>query len=633
MRILIANRGEIARRIIRTAHRLGHETIAVFGDPDVEAPFVREATMAMALGSASLDESYLSAERVLAAAVEAGAHAVHPGYGFLSENTEFAHACIHAGLTWIGPHPQIIADMGSKIRARQIAEGAGVPTIPGWSGSQDPSELAQAATRIGYPILVKASAGGGGKGIRIARDENEFANALTEASSEAERAFGDGSVIVERYIERPRHIEVQVIGDHHGQVIHLGTRECSVQRRYQKLLEEAPAPNLLAATQYGIIESARKLVEGGGYDSAGTVEFIVNDATGEYFFLEMNTRLQVEHPVTEAITGFDLVELMIRVADGEALPVDTMDRRFDGHAIEARILAEDPLADYAPQIGPIRQLHIPEGARWDAAIEAGSEITPHYDSMIAKLIVHGETRDLAIAKLTRALDELVIDGVITTAQLHRWVIDQPDFLEATLTTRFLDENSLESPTHDEVEHVYTLAATAWAAATTDPAPTSPWVGTSLSLTPHSPQRTVGLENVDGDIMEIRVDTTKLAAHSLPAHTVDIAGRRVAINHRGATYAFSVPPRSQRWAPSIATRKGSDTAITAPFPALVAEVLVKPGDDVQGDEVVVVIEAMKMLHSLRASGATTIDEVRVAVGDQVATGDVLITFETESTEEE
>ena len=403
MRILIANRGEIARRIIRTAHGLGHETVAVYGDPDATAPFVREATMCVALGSASLEESYLSTERILEAAASTGADAVHPGYGFLSENSDFAKACIAAGLTWIGPDPQIIADMGSKIRARAIAEAEGIPTIPGWSESQDPAELAQAADRIGYPILVKASAGGGGKGIRIARDESEFATALAEASTEAERAFGDGRVIVERYIERPRHIEVQVIGDKYGNVIHLGTRECSVQRRYQKLLEEAPAPNLSTEQRKAIAESARLLAESGGYDSAGTVEFILDDDTGEYFFLEMNTRLQVEHPVTEAIAGLDLVELMIRVAVGDVLSVVPSAVRLKGHAIEARILAEDPLAGYAPQIGTIHQLEVPEGIRWEAAIEAGSEITPHYDSMIAKLIVHAGTRELAVSKLTLSL--------------------------------------------------------------------------------------------------------------------------------------------------------------------------------------------------------------------------------------
>ena len=630
MRILIANRGEIARRIIRTAHRLGHETVAVYGEPDADAPFVREATTSVALGWVSLERSYLSIEAILSAAAETGADAVHPGYGFLSENTEFANACIDAGMTWIGPDPRIIADMGSKIKARAIANRAGVPTIPGWSESQDPAELAVAATRIGYPILVKASAGGGGKGIRIAHHESEFANALAEASTEAERAFGDGSVIVERFIERPRHIEVQIIGDKDGRVLHLGTRECSVQRRYQKLLEEAPAPNLPAAIRSEMCEAARSLAAGGMYDSAGTVEFIVDDTTGEYFFLEMNTRLQVEHPVTEAITGLDLVELMIRVAAGEPLPAELPVNANGGHAIEARILAEDPLANYAPQIGPIHQLHVPDGVRWDAGIEAGSEITPYYDSMIAKLIVHAETRELAIEKLARALDELLIDGVTTTAGLHRWLVDQPDFRAGTLTTRFLDENEMEVRSEEEADSVHAQAAAVWAAATSDSAQTGPWSRSSLSLTPHRAKRLIGLEDLNGEVVEVELDGR--ACNALAPHIVDTDARRVAINRDGATHSFSVPPRSQRWAPSKANRAGTDTAIVAPFPALVAEVHVEAGDAVSGDYVVVVIEAMKMLHSLRTSGASTIAEVRVAPGDQVATGDVLVTFETPSTEE-
>ena len=418
MRILIANRGEIARRIIRTAHRLGHETVAVYAEPDVDAPFVGEATMAVAIGPASLADSYLSGERILAAAAASAATAVHPGYGFLAENAMFAQSCIDQGLIWIGPHPQAIASMGSKIEARAIAERAGVPTIPGWSESQDSGELAQAAAQIGFPVLVKASAGGGGKGIRIAHASTEFANALSEASAEAQHAFGDGSVIVERYVQRPRHIEVQIVGDKHGATAELGTRECSVQRRYQKLLEEAPAPNLTPETRRAIRDSAQAIAKTMGYDSAGTVEFIVDDETGDHFFLEVNTRLQVEHPVTEAITGVDLVELMIRVAAGERLPLDPEHLRFQGHAIEVRIVAEDTSNGFAPQIGTVHQVQVPDDVRWDSAIESGSEISPHYDSMIAKLIVHGSTRDEALAKMRRALDHLIIDGVVTTAGFH-----------------------------------------------------------------------------------------------------------------------------------------------------------------------------------------------------------------------
>ena len=630
MRILIANRGEIARRIIRTAHRLGHETVAVYAEPDVDAPFVGEATMAVAIGPASLADSYLSGERILAAAAASGATAVHPGYGFLAENATFAQSCIDQDLIWIGPHPQAIASMGSKIEARAIAERAGVPTIPGWSESQDSGELAQAATQIGFPVLVKASAGGGGKGIRIAHDSTEFANALSEASAEAQHAFGDGSVIVERYVQRPRHIEVQIVGDKHGATAELGTRECSVQRRYQKLLEEAPAPNLTPETRRAIRDSAQAIAKAMGYDSAGTVEFIVDDETGDHFFLEVNTRLQVEHPVTEAITGVDLVELMIRVAAGEPLPLDPEHLRFQGHAIEVRIVAEDTSNGFAPQIGTVHQVRVPDDVRWDSAIESGSEISPHYDSMIAKLIVHGATRDGALAKMRRALDHLIIDGVVTTAGFHRWLLDQEPVVAGRVTTRFLDETTLPQRPDDELSAALAAGAIAWAQATDDGSDhSSPWMGSSFSVTPHEMKRNLGLVDADGEVYEIALTANDLQGKQLPPVAVDQRSRRVAVNEAGHTYSFSVPNRTERWAPSAATRKSSGDALVAPFPAVVNEVTVTPGDEVEGDQVLVVIEAMKMLHSLRATGASTIAEVRVAAGDQIATGDVLVTFVNDS----
>ena len=633
MRILIANRGEIARRIIRTAHRLGHETVAVYAEPDRNAPYVSEATMAVAIGPASLADSYLSIERVLGAAQASEATAVHPGYGFLAENASFARICIDQGLIWIGPNPTVIASMGSKIEARQIAAQAGVPTIPGWSQSQAPGELAQAAAQIGYPILVKASAGGGGKGIRIANEAGEFDAALNEASAEAQHAFGDGSVIVERYVQRPRHIEVQILGDKYGAVAELGTRECSVQRRYQKLLEEAPAPNLAPETRRAIRASAQTLAKAMGYDSAGTVEFIVDDETGEHFFLEVNTRLQVEHPVTELITGLDLVEAMIRIAVGEHLPLDPAQLRFQGHALEVRILAEDPTNGFAPQIGTVHQLQVPDGVRWDAAIEAGSEISPHYDSMIAKLIVHGPTREDALAKMRQALDHLIIDGVATTAGFHRWLLDQEPIVAGRVTTRFLDENPIAAPSTEAGASALAEAALGWAQAGDRlghrPA-TSPWIGSSFSVTPHEMKRNLGLVAPDGELHEIALGDGDIIANALPI-AVDRSLRRVAVNNAGYTYSYTVPSRTERWAPSVATRQGSGDAIVAPFPAVVSEVAVGPGDVIEGDQVLVVIEAMKMLHSLRSTGASTVAEVRVAPGDQVATDDVLITFATEPSE--
>ena len=630
MRVLIANRGEIARRIIRTAHRLGHETVAVFADPDATAPFVAEATTSVHIGPAALADSYLSADRILDAAHSTGATAVHPGYGFLAENEAFARACIAAGLTWVGPNPDVIASMGSKIEARGIAAAAGVPTIPGWSESQDPAALANAAADIGFPILVKASAGGGGKGIRIANEASEFDTALADASAEAERSFGNGDVIVERYITRPRHVEVQIVGDRHGNVIDLGTRECSVQRRYQKLLEEAPAPNLEPKTRASIRAAARSLASSMGYDSAGTVEFVVDDESGEFFFLEMNTRLQVEHPVTEFVTGLDLVELMLASAAGTELRLQQSDVVLTGHAFEARILAENPANGFTPEIGTIRDIHVPEGVRWDAAIEPGSEITPFYDSMVAKLIVGGTDRDHALDALRSALDGLVVDGLVTTAGFHRWLIDQPPVVAGRVTTRFLDE----TPVPEAPEPAVEAAAAAWVRAMQERDATqsaaSPWFASTLSVTPHVAKHHLGLvAAVSDEVHEVAVDPHHLA--SITPAVVDLDGRRVAVNVEGHTHSFALPSRTERWAPGAKSRKSTGDAIVAPFPAVVNSVTVEPGDEVNGDDVLVVIEAMKMLHSLRANGTSTIAGVHVSPGDQVATGDTLISFvEPEST---
>ncbi len=631
MRILIANRGEIARRIIRTAHRLGHETVAVYADPDRAAPHVAEATTAHNIGPAALAESYLSIDAILAAAAASGAEAVHPGYGFLSENASFARAVIAAGMTWIGPSPEAIDKMGSKIEARRLAAGAGVPVIPGFDSSQDPAMLAEAADEIGYPVLIKASAGGGGKGIRIANHDGQFADALAQASEEAERSFGDRSVIVERYIQRPRHIEVQVIGDRHGRLVDLGTRECSVQRRYQKVLEEAPAPNLPPETTAGLRASAVDMAAAIGYDSAGTVEFIVDDTTGEHFFLEMNTRLQVEHPVTELVTGLDLVELMIDAASGRHLQLpDEVPMR--GHAIEARINAEDPANEFAPQTGTVHQLRVPDGVRWDSAIEAGGVISPFYDSMVAKLIVGAETRDLAIAKLRSALDRLIVGGVTTNTGLQRWLTDRPEFVAGRITTRYLDENPYNA--NGGRDDAGEAAAKAWihahrlAAATTTP---NPWTQLrTFSVIGRQPEHHLGLrslEQPDAELEEVRFRDGDADEGSAAAE-VDLASRLVSVNLSGQTFSFEVPTRTERWVATKATRAGTDSAIVSPFPAVVAEVHVKPGDEVDGDQVLATIEAMKMLHPLRSSGRAVVDEVRVAPGDQVAANDILITFESE-----
>jgi acetyl/propionyl-CoA carboxylase alpha subunit len=621
MRILIANRGEIARRIIRTANRLGHQTVAVYGDPDRDAPFVGEATTSYRLGPADLSASYLSVERLLAAIEATGADAVHPGYGFLAENGPFARAVIAAGCRWIGPHPDAIESMGSKIEARRLAVASNVPVIPGFDESQDPADLAAAADRIGYPVLVKAAAGGGGKGIRIVHSRAGFAAALAEASTEAERSFGDGAMIVERYVQRPRHVEVQIVGDHHGAVVHLGTRECSVQRRYQKLLEEAPAPNLPDATRDGLHASAVQLAEAIGYDSAGTVEFIVDDETGDFFFLEMNTRLQVEHPVTESVTGLDLVELMIRVADDEPLPVAQADIGFAGHAFEARINAEDPSNGFAPQIGTVTHLSVPQAVRWDSAIVEGDEITPFYDPMIAKLVVDGPDRETARLRLTAALDDLVLGGLVTNTGFHRWLVDQQPIREGRITTRFLDETELPPAP----EPALAEAAGVWQDVRHAARRANAWHALgAFRVTPHRNTQPVALRSLDGTVHEVDAGSSD---GPRPPATVRLEQRSVAVNVAGHTHTFTVPTRSERWAPAGSTGHGHASAVVAPFPAAVTEVLVDSGQPVAGGDPVVVIEAMKMLHTLTAAGPGIVAEIRVAAGDQVATDHVLVTFDT------
>ncbi len=567
MVVLIANRGEIARRVIRTCTEWGIESVAVYADPDADAPHVAEATRSEHIGPAALDQSYLSIDALVAAATRSGATHVHPGYGFLSERSEFADAVTAAGLTWVGPSPKSVASMGSKIAARTVAVDAGVPVIPGFNESQDPNELAAAATTIGYPVLVKASAGGGGKGIRIAHSPDEFDTALADAKTEALRAFGNDDVIVERYITQPRHIEVQVAGDQHGNAIDVGTRECSVQRRYQKVLEEAPAPNLPPAVASAMRQAAVELTKRIGYDSVGTIEFIVDAATNEFFFLEMNTRIQVEHTVTEQVTGLDLIALQLAISCGE--PITLSPTFFDDalaatprHAVEARITAEDPWAQHLPQTGTVSTLVVPDGEhiRWDAAIVSGSEISPYYDSMIGKLIVTATSRGEALDALEEALENLTVDGLTTNVSFHRWLVARSEVRTGLVTTRFLDETALPTSSPFESDS------------------NSPWgQRRGRRITPHS-----------------------------------------------SVAAFASPTRDGSWDQASGDGDaGSD--VRAPFPGLITEVLVAPGDEVHAGQTLATIEAMKMLHPITASGATRIDTVEVNPGDQVEGGTVLITF--------
>src|SRR5262245_48954231 len=436
-KVLVANRGEIALRVMRSARRLGLGVVAVYSDADRDSLHVRAADQAVRIGEARRAQSYLNIPAIVAAAKASGADAVHPGYGFLAENEDFAQACKDAGLVFIGPSPQAIEAMGNKAGAKEIMRKAGVPVVPGYQGADQGDEvmLAQART-IGFPVMIKAVAGGGGRGMRLVADAASFPDALRSARSEAKAAFGDPTVILERAIQNPRHIEIQVFGDSHGNAIHLGERDCSVQRRHQKLIEEAPSPAVTPELRAKMGDVAVAAVRALRYEGAGTLEFLL-DASGEFYFMEMNTRLQVEHPVTEAITGLDLVELQLRVARGEPLPVKQQDIRFSGHAIEVRLCSEDASHDFMPQSGRMARWQVPDGIRVEDALESGSEIPPFYDSMIAKVISHGGSREEARGRLICGLEQLVAFGVTTNQAFLMSCLRHPGFARGEATTAFI----------------------------------------------------------------------------------------------------------------------------------------------------------------------------------------------------
>ncbi|HEY4913128.1 MAG TPA: acetyl-CoA carboxylase biotin carboxylase subunit [Candidatus Dormibacteraeota bacterium] len=436
--VLIANRGEIALRILRACHQLGLRTVVVYSTADRDAPYVRHADQAVHIGPSAAGKSYLSTEAIVRAAREVGADAVHPGYGFLSERASFAEAVRDAGLTFVGPSPEVIAEMGDKAVARGLAERAGVPTVPGTQGGPLDDAVAAAAT-VGYPVLVKAAAGGGGRGIRQAEDENELREAFPGASQEAATAFGDPTVYVEKQLLRARHVEVQVLADTHGNVVHCFDRECSLQRRRQKILEEAPSPAVAPECRLELAGAAVRLAREVGYVSAGTVEFLL-DEDGKFYFIEMNTRIQVEHPITEAVTGVDLVAEQLRVAAGDSLSWRQEDITLRGAAIECRINAEDPSADFAPSPGQITRLELPggPGVRVDTALSQGDVVSPYYDSLVMKLVVSGRDRAEALARTRQALQELTIDGVATTADLHRRLINEPELARGDYHTSWLE---------------------------------------------------------------------------------------------------------------------------------------------------------------------------------------------------
>lgn len=645
--LLVANRGEIARRITRTARRMGIRTAAVFSDADERAPHVREADVAVRLTGSAPADTYLDVEKIVAAARTAGADSVHPGYGFLSESTELVSSCTEAGLTFVGPPAPVMARVGSKLEAKEVMSAAGVPVVPGarLDSGRDPVEVADG---VGWPILVKADMGGGGKGMRVVESRQELAAALDAASREAEGAFGTGRVFLERYLEDPRHIEVQIVGDMHGEVVHLFERDCSVQRRYQKIVEESPSPAVDEALRGELVSAALAAAKAIGYVGAGTVEFVL-DRSGAFYFLEVNARLQVEHPVTELVTGLDLVELQLLVASGEHLPPEARTATLSGHSVEARVYAEDVLAGFLPAAGTLDSFRFPEGPgiRVDAGYEDGSVVPTHYDALLAKVIAWAPTRRQAIERLASVLERSRVHGVKTNRSLLESVLRHPEFEQGSAHTGFLlrhpPEQLLASGRSDKTRRIHAVAGALAAQAARRREATvlasvpSGWRNVASAL------QHVVYEDDGGAIevgyrfgrsgLEIEVDGARWGDVELLAATagrvditveglrrnfeVQLAGGRVYVDSELGSTTFVEKERFP--APRSHAPAGS---LLAPLPGSVARVSVAPGDPVQAGQVLVVLEAMKMEHQVLAPHPGTVADVRVAVGDQVDSGAVL-----------
>ncbi|WP_210058412.1 acetyl/propionyl/methylcrotonyl-CoA carboxylase subunit alpha [Neorhizobium petrolearium] len=653
-KVLIANRGEIACRIIRTCHRLDVATVAVYSDADRDALHVELAGEAVHIGPSPASESYLSGDRIIDAAFRAGADAIHPGYGFLSENPDFAEAVTAAGLRFIGPSGAAIRAMGLKDAAKALMEQAGVPVVPGYHGTdQNPDFLLSEAERIGFPVLVKARAGGGGKGMRRIETAAAFRDALASAQREALAAFGDAACLIEKYIAHPRHIEIQVFGDDHGNVVHLFERDCSLQRRHQKVIEEAPAPGMPEDMRRAMGEAAVKAAEAIGYSGAGTVEFIADSSEGlkpdRFWFMEMNTRLQVEHPVTEAITGIDLVEWQLRVASGEPLPKRQDELSIDGWAFEARLYAEDAERGFLPAIGMLTHLDLPENiARVDSGVRAGDRISPFYDPMIAKVITHGPDRATALSRLSTALAEVRATGVATNASFLRRLANEPDFVEGNPDTGLIERHLAElTMAHPAPFEVVALAALSLSAALEPASSRAPWASLSgfrlwseasdfvaLDHRGHHVQisfrrrgegayaATVDGKDIDlhlgrsGDAYLIETDGRKHRLHAIRGD------RDVTVFKDGESWHFSfVDPLA-----GDQEEAGAGDRIVAPMPGLVKLLRAAVGADVSRGETLAVMEAMKMELALSAPRDGRIAEVLVAEGEQVLEAAVLLVLE-------
>ncbi|MFE3123932.1 acetyl/propionyl/methylcrotonyl-CoA carboxylase subunit alpha [Streptomyces hydrogenans] len=626
--VLVANRGEIAVRVIRTLRALGVRSVAVYSDADADARHVREADTAVRIGPAPASESYLSVPALLEAARRTGAQAVHPGYGFLAENAAFARACAEAGLVFIGPSAEAIALMGDKIRAKDTVRAAGVPVVP---GAADP-EIAEAARELGAPVLLKPSAGGGGKGMRLVRDLTVLEEEIAAARREARASFGDDTLLVERWIDRPRHIEIQVLADSHGNVVHLGERECSLQRRHQKIIEEAPSVLLDEATRAAMGAAAVEAARSCGYVGAGTVEFIVPGGDpSQYYFMEMNTRLQVEHPVTELITGLDLVEWQLRVAAGEPLSFGQDDVRLDGWAVEARICAEDPSRGFLPSGGTVLALREPsgDGVRTDSGLLEGTEVSSLYDPMLSKVIVHAKDRPTALRKLRAALADLVTLGVPTNAGFLRRLLAHPDVVSGAMDTGLVERDAESLVPQGVPDEVYAAAA-AVRRAELAPEPRGGWTdpfdvpsGWRLGGTPKPlalPLRVAGLEPVT-------VEAPGGARVTGTGVTVTVDGVTHAFHRAGAWLgrdgdSWHVMDHDPVAAALSGARHGGADTLAAPMPGTVTVVKVAVGEEVEAGQSLLVVEAMKMEHVISAPHAGTVTELDVTPGTTVAMDQVL-----------
>ena len=643
--LLVANRGEIACRVMRTAKALGLTTVAVHSATDRHARHVEEADIAIDLGGAKPAESYLRADAVLAAAKAAGAQAIHPGYGFLSENAGFARACEEAGLVFLGPPASAIDAMGSKSAAKALMEDAGVPLVPGYHGeAQDYPTFQREAARIGYPVLLKAAAGGGGKGMKVVERESELAEALESAQREAQSGFGDSRMLVEKYLTKPRHVEIQVFADQHGNCLYLNERDCSIQRRHQKVVEEAPAPGLSVELRRGMGEAAVRAAQAIGYVGAGTVEFLYDEGSGQFFFMEMNTRLQVEHPVTEAITGLDLVAWQIRVARGEPLPISQEQVPLSGHAIEVRLYAEDPEGGFLPASGHLALYREPPagpGRRVDSGIREGDDISPFYDPMLAKLIAWGENREEARQRLLAMLSETAVGGFKTNLAFLRRVLAHPAFAAAELDTGFIarhQEQLLPAPGELPAQF-WQLAGEAWAQSEAERVRNddahSPWSArdgwrsglpgeTDLHLLAKGESQVVRLRHADG------VRGATLKGEWLEVDLDGLRRRHLALRQGDSLYLEWQGELVQvRRYDAIAEAEAAHAhhgGLGAPMNGSIVRILVQPGQSVEAGAALVVLEAMKMEHSIRAPHAGVVKSLYCSEGELVAEGTALVELE-------